>query len=109
MGKAEIPADNEFSSGWAYGTANVAEAGVKSALVRLHFHGGGYRTGVIDARLYGIYRTPAPQALDIEYGWREGGALKTHLEKVSAGVAERAFTIATGASIVDEFVRLRCK
>jgi hypothetical protein len=108
LGKAEIPADNEFSSGWAYGQADVADAKVKSALVRLHFYGGGHRTGVIDARLYGVYRTPPPQALELEYGWREGDILRTHLERIPASTAEHTFTVPTGPRIVDEFLRLRC-
>jgi hypothetical protein len=108
LGKAEIPADNEFSSGWAYGRASVADARVKSALVRMHFYGGGYRTGVIDARLYGSYRTPPPQSLEIEYGWREDGAVKTHVEHISANAPGQSFTVPTGLRISDDFVRLRC-
>ena len=56
MGKADLPKDNELSSGWVYGKADVA--GAKSALVRVNLYAGGYQTGMIMAELYGIYRTP---------------------------------------------------
>jgi hypothetical protein len=106
LGRAETPRDNEFSSGWMYGKADVSAARVKSALVRATLFQGGYPAGLLAAELYGICETPAPQALRLTYGWKEGGALKTHTEKVPAGSKEWKFTVPTGKTIKDEFIRM---
>lgn len=104
MGKADLPKDNEFSSGWVYGKADVA--GGKNALVRVNLYAGGYPTGMIAAEWYGIYRTPPPAAAKLTYGWKEAGAAKTHVENLPAGVKEHKFQVPTGANIADDFIRL---
>jgi len=109
LGRAEIPADNEYSSGWMYGKRDVSQAKTKSAIVRAHVYAGGYTTGLIDADLYGVYRTAPPQSARITYGWKENGRLKTHVENINAGRSEHAFTVPTGDRIVDEFVRIEAK
>jgi len=106
MGKAEPPADNEYSSGWMYGRADIAKPGVKSALVRATVYAGGYQTGVIEAQLYGLRKTAEPQGAKITYGWKEGGVAKSHVENVPAGAKEHPFKVPTGAAIVDDFVRI---
>jgi hypothetical protein len=106
MARADIPADNEYSSGWLTGTADLSSAKANEALVRVHFYAGGHRTGLIDAQLYGLYPTAAPQPLTLTYAWKESGQLKTHEEPISAGLAEKTFTINTGQTLTDEFVRL---
>lgn len=105
LGKADLPTDNEYSSGWMYGRAEVAD-NAKAALVRAHLYGGGYQTGLISAELYGIYRTPPPQGAKITYSWMEDGQVKQHAEQVAAGAAEHRFRVPTGDKIVDEFVRI---
>jgi hypothetical protein len=104
MAKSDTPKDNEFSSGWVFGKADVA--GSKSALVRVHLYAGGYQTGLVTAELYGVYRTPPPQAVKLTYGWKEGSTAKTHVENVPAGARELKFRVPTGATIVDDFIRL---
>jgi hypothetical protein len=104
--ESEVPADNEFSSGWVYGKADVAGLKTRQALVRAHLYAGGYPTGLIDAEFYGIHQTPSPQPLELTYGWREEGQLKTHSESIPTGAAERRFHVPTGAAIEDEFVRM---
>lgn len=107
MALADIPTDNEFSSGWLAGKADVSNADVQSALVRLTLYAGGYQTGLIDAQLYGIYETPPPQGLNIQYGWKDGeGRLQTYDVDVPAGTEQQRFTVPTGQKIKDEFVRL---
>ena len=101
-----IPKDNEYSSGWMYGRADVSKSNSKSAIVRAHLYGGGYQTGLISAEMYGIYRTPPPQAAKITYAWKEAGELKQHTEAIPAGKAEHRFRVPTGEKIVDEFVRI---
>jgi hypothetical protein len=106
LGKADMPEDNEYSSGWMYGRADVSKANSKSAIVRAHLYGGGYQTGLIAAEMYGIYRTPPPKAAKITYAWKEAGQLKQHTEPIPAGAAEHRFQVPTGDRLVDEFVRI---
>ena len=76
-------------------------------LVRVHLNAGGHKTGLIDARLYGIYRRPEPAGpLTITYGWKENGQPREHTEKIAAGTNETTFTVPTGENIEDDFVRL---
>ena len=105
LGKVELPTDNEHSSGWMYGRTELPGDN-KSALVRAHLYAGGYQTGLIAAELYGVYRTPPPQAARITYAWKEGGQVKQHVEQIPAGVANHRFHVPTGEKIVDEFVRI---
>jgi hypothetical protein len=102
----EAPADNAYSSGWIYGSADVSEEHSREALVRVRLDGGGTPTGLIAAELYGIYPTPPPQAATLTYAWREGGQIKTHREQIPAGASKHAFKVATGGNIVDEYVRI---
>ena len=104
MGKANLPKDNDFSSGWVSGKADVA--GTKTALVRVNLYASGYQTGMMNAEVYGIYRTPPPTPMKLTYGWKEGGAVKTHVENVPAGAKEHKFRVPTGAAITDDFVRM---
>lgn len=106
LARADIPKDNEYSSGWMYGTADVRGAKSSAALVRVQLFGGGSQVGLLAAELYGIYATPPPAALKLTYAWKEGGALKTHTENLPAGTTERKFTVPTGKQIADEYVRL---
>jgi len=106
---ADIPADNEHSSGWLAGSVDVSEANVGTALVRVHMDGGGHRTGLIDARLYGIYRTPPPGPLEITWGWDENGQPREHTELIPAGTRETTFTIPTGTDVTDRFVRMSAR
>ena len=104
IGKADLPKDNELSSGWVYGKADVS--GTKNALVRVNLYAGGYQTGMMMAEMYGVYRTPPPTPMKLTYGWKEAGALKTHVENVPAGAKEHKFRVPTGAAITDDFVRM---
>ena len=103
---ADIPTDNEHSSGWLAGKIDVSDADVDIASVRVHLDGGGHKTGLIDARLYGIYETEPAGPLTITYGWKENGQPREHTEKIAAGTNESTFTVPTGANIEDDFVRL---
>jgi hypothetical protein len=104
--RSDIPTDNEYSSGWLAGRADVSAAGAREALVRATFYMGGHQAGLMDAQLYGVYTTPSPQRLRLEYGWREDNRLRTHAVEIPAGTAEHKFTVPTGPRIVDDFVRL---
>jgi hypothetical protein len=106
LGRADIPADNEFSSGWMYGSADVAAAGRKSVLVRVNLYQGGYQPGLMTAELYGIHATPPPQALRLTYAWKESGQRKTHVEDIPAGTRAHPFQVPTGKSVEDLFVRM---
>ncbi len=104
--RSDVPADNEFSSGWVYGVAEIPETNVREAIVRAHLYAGGYPTGLIDAEFYGLHATTAAQSLELTYGWREGDQAKTHKETIPADATEHRFQVATGETIVDDFVRL---
>ncbi len=101
--KTDIPKDNDYSSGWVYGQAQVKNA--RQALVRVHFYNGGYTANLLDVRLYGIHRTPAATPAHITYAWREGG--KTREFTTQAQKAEHTFTVPTGAMIEDQWVRIQ--
>lgn len=101
-----MPTDNEFSSGWVYGSALV-DGFPESVLLRAHLYGGGYFTGMITAELYGVYRTPPPAPVELTYAWREADQMKTHHERIPAGADVHRFHVPTGNTVVDEYVRIR--
>ncbi|QDU27971.1 hypothetical protein ETAA8_30630 [Anatilimnocola aggregata] len=104
--KADIPKDNEFSSGWLAGAVNIADAKKNQALVRVTLYAGGHKTGLIDAQFYGIYEQPSSSTMKVEYGWLEAGKLKTHTESIPVGTQPHTWKIPTDDKIVDDFVRL---
>jgi hypothetical protein len=108
--KAEIPKDNEHSNGWLAGSVDVSKGNTTQALVRATLFADGHKTGLMDAQLYGIYHQVYPTnetgPLEVTYGWKENGQLKTHVEKVGAGAEEQKWKVPTGTSIRDEFVRI---
>ena len=109
MAKADIPEDNEYSSGWMCGRWAFTDAGVKTALVRAHFYNGGNQSGLFETQLYGLRRTSAPQSVQLTFGWKESGQLREFVEFLPADRHERTFFIPTGPNIVDDFVRLATK
>jgi hypothetical protein len=104
--KADIPKDNDFSSGWMSGTVDVASAKPQTALVRAHIFQGGHQVGLMAAELYGVQQTPPPGAVKLTYAWKENGALKTHVENIPANTTELKFKVPTGKQITDEYIRL---
>jgi hypothetical protein len=106
--RADIPTDNEFSSGWLSGRASI-EADTTSALVRFSMFAGGHRTGLMDAQLYGVYDVPSTQEISIEYGWIDSNMLRRHVETIPKGVLTRRFQVDTGPEVRDEFVRIIAK
>lgn len=106
LAKAEIPEDNEYSSGWMCGRQVVTARGVKTALIRAHFYNGGHRASLLAAELYGLRRTGEPSAMKLRWGWKEGGAGRVFEQTVPAGTREQVVAIGTGANIVDDFVRM---
>lgn len=106
LGRAEIPPDNEYSSGWMYGQSAVSEPNIRTALVRAHFYQGGHSAGLIEAELYGQRRTSPSPAATVTYAWRENGQRREHKEPIPAGANEHSFRIPTGKAITDDFVRI---
>lgn len=106
MGRSEIPEDNEHSSGWLSGSADVDDRAATTALVRCNLYAGGYRTGLYQIQLYGIHETAAAQPMELEYGWEEAGELKNWSAKVPAGVTGRTFEIVTGEQVTDRYIRM---
>ncbi len=106
LAAADIPADNEFSSGWMYGSLNIAASATSEALVRIQLYQGGYQTGLIDAQFYGVYRSAPRADAIVTYGWKEAGQSRIHTEQIRAASHEHAFEVPTGNNIVNEFVRI---
>lgn len=102
LAKAEIPRDNEYSSGWMYGTTDVKG---RKALVRIHLFTGGRPAGLMAAEIYAIYRTPPPLPSKITYAWKEGAERKSHVESLPAR-PEHSFIVPTGREIKDDFIRI---
>ncbi len=109
MAKAHNAPDNEYSSGWVYGKADVSAAKVKSALVRVNLYAGGYQTGLIDFEAFGLHETYTPSSAKVTYGWKEGGKDKTHTQSIPAGASSTNWTVPTGGNVRDSFVRIEAK
>ncbi len=109
LAKADIPTDNEYSSGWMSGKADVSDAMTKSVLVKAQIYQGGYSTGLFDFRAYGLHQTESPQPAVVTYGWKEGSTRKTHREPIPAGSTLHKFTVPTGIDTKDDFVRIEVK
>lgn len=106
LADANIPADNEYSSGWLSGTADVASRQATEALVRVHFYAGGHRTGLIDAQLYGIHKTRRRSPVDVTFGWLQGDDLRTHSQQLDSGADQTSFRVPTGTDITNSFIRM---
>lgn len=109
LAQAHNAADNEYSSGWMYGTAPVRSPGVRSVLVKVHLYGGGYGTGLVDFEAYGVYRTAEPDAAEVTWAWRTPGAERetTHVQRIAAGLSELTWTVPTPEELSDSWVRIR--
>ena len=108
LAHAEVPADNEYSSGWMSGKL-PARGDSKSALLRVQLYAGGHTTGLIEVQAYGVYRTAPPQPVTITYSWKENGSVRSHREQLPAGTGRHEFVVPTGMDIVDELVRMEVK
>ena len=109
LAKSDIASDNEYSSGWMYGTADMSDKNVREALVRMTFYQGGYSTGLIDAQIYGIHRQASAGEATVTYCWREEERAKTHTEEIPSGAKTHTFDVPTGKDVRDEFVRIEVR
>lgn len=100
------PEDNEYSSGWVYGSTDIAPVTATEALVRVRVFGGGASTGLLAAELYGVRQTARPSEMSVTYGWFEGNQHREHAFIVPADTADFSATIPTGAMVRDDFVRI---
>ena len=101
-----MPADNEFSSGWVYGSTAAITGDARSALVRVELNGGGSATRLLAAELYGLRKTAPPTAATVTYGWTENGKSLEHAFQVPAGDSTATSLVPTGKNIRDRFVRI---
>lgn len=104
--KADIPSDNEFSSGWLYGKIDVSSRASKQALVRVRMHTPGRPAALIDARLYGVHEVAAPGEVSVEFGWLQDGKPISNKTELAAGVTSASLFVPTGGKIVDRFVKI---
>lgn len=104
---ADVPADNEFSSGWLSGRVDTAAADATDALVRFRMHSPGRRAALIDAQLYGIHELKQQGPVSVEFGWLEGGTLQTYETRLAAEADSSTFRVPTSGNVQDSFVRLR--
>jgi hypothetical protein len=104
--KADIPNDNEFSSGWLSGKADVSGTDSKDALIRFHMHTPGRNAGLIDARLYGIHAVRPSGLVTVEFGWLEDGNLRTHQTQLGANAIAADLRVPTRGNVVDQFIRV---
>lgn len=106
LGSSTPPTDNEYSSGWVYGTAEFPPTHTSEAYIRVHLDGGGYGTGLQRVELYGLRETSRPSAATLTYSWFEGTDHPTETVRIAAGLDELTATIPTGNDIRDDFVRI---
>jgi len=104
--QAEIPTDNEYSSGWLADTVDISDQAVKRALVRVTLYAGGHTTGLIDFEAYGLYQTPTPGPIRATFGWSANGRHTLHPITIPAGAEEHKWQVPTGKNIRDEMVVL---
>lgn len=102
---ADIPTDNEFSSGWLAGSADLPRNLSQIALVRCRMSTPGRRAALIDAQFYGVYETPPPQEIQLEFGWDEDGVARNWSKTVDTPTFEQ-FTVPTGMNVSERFVRI---
>ena len=108
LSKADIPRDNEYSSGWMYGKIATPPE-VHSAWVKAHFYAGGYTTGLIEAELYGISQAKSASPVSLTIGWKEGAKEKQfhwRSENLSPENSSATFNIPTGSDIVDQMIKI---
>ena len=103
---ADIPSDNEFSSGWLYGKADVGQADCRHALVRFYMHSPGRKVGLIDARLYGTHDVESSNRVAIEFGWQEHGEQKFFRKQLAPGATSARLRVPTLDGVKDDFVRI---
>lgn len=103
------PEDNEFSSGWVYGSTDLPAASAREALVRVRMFGGGYGTGLLTAELYGLRQTQNSADVAVTYGWWEGQQHHEHSFEIPSDADKFSTTIPTGADVRDDFVRISAK
>lgn len=106
LATADIPADNEFSSGWLYGKADVSKADCRNALVRFYMHSPGRNVGLIDARLYGVHEVQPLNRVTLEFGWQEQGKARLFKKQLAAGMTTARFRVPTLDGVKDGFARI---
>ena len=105
--RAEIAADNEFSSGWLSGKAEIEAGRTTAALVRVHLHTPGRKAALIDAQLYAVHSVSLPGPVSVEFGWLEDGILRTDRSIIGPGTNATTLRIPThSGKIRDQFVRI---
>ncbi|MCA9050469.1 MAG: hypothetical protein KDA89_17150, partial [Planctomycetaceae bacterium] len=103
--EADVPADNEFSSGWLAGSAAVKAENCRSALIRFRMHSPGRPAALIDAQFYGVREAVTDADMIVEFGWLEGTHRRAHRAEFSGNRNELRFQILTGSQVRDEYVR----
>lgn len=98
IGEYLPPADNEFSSYWAYGrSGDAATLGGTTYYIRVTTQNGGVAPSKIRyLRLSGTYTMPASSApVTVTYHWNNGSA-QTSSHTVTAGSSSDTWSISTG-------------
>lgn len=106
FGKAEVPADNEHSSGWMSGKKEISGSTAKSVLIRATIYAGGYLTSLTQVQIYGVKKAGSPSALKITYSWKENSKIRSHSETIPAGRESHSFRVPTGSRIEDHSVKM---
>ena len=106
LGSNAPPQDNEFSSGWVYGSQNTLPTN-EPILVRITLFGGGYTAGLLTTELYGLRKTAASSSIEVTYRWSENGIAKSHTFRVAKGTKQQSELIPTGIHVLNESVSIR--
>lgn len=109
LGDVQPPEDNEFSSGWVYGTNSFSTPSPQEVLVRVTLFGGGYATGLMTAEMYGLRRTQHNSSVEVTYRWQEEQRKRSYSFTIPAGEEEFQVEIPTGERINDHSVTMRCR
>jgi hypothetical protein len=101
------PVDNEFSSGWVYGNADLEpRPDAHDTQVRIRMNGGGYGTGLLSVEAYGIRETAIPSGGTLTWGWFDGNKKQEHKTIIPAACETLTTLVPTGAHVRNDFVRI---
>jgi len=96
------PGESDWGGGkHAYAWANMDFPDNASSEVLIRFGKGDIR----HAEVYATYERPNTSALEVTFGWLEGGKRKEHTHRIGRGKKAETWTVPTGKNVKTKWVR----
>ena len=93
-----LATDNDHWRHWLGGLAEVPGGG-DHVFLRLRVEPNGTPMRLCRIGGYAWYDTGVCPAMSITHAWKEGGAVRQHVEKVDAGASEKAYKVDCGSGV----------